>query len=174
VFEQYSQAEEPSDRAPAPDGGGVETVVVATDGTGASPAAVARGVAFAQVHDAVVHALYVVDTGNSMGHFDPVVERAEAAGERAVEAAAERAERAGVTVEKAFRYGRPHEEIVEYAVAHDADMVVVGKRDSAGLRRFVGGPDTAQRVVRDAPVPVLVATDQATGTADSGAPTTAD
>lgn len=138
-----------------------DRILVATDGTDASTPAVDRGIALARTHDAVVHALYVVDTANAMGRYDPVVERAESTGEAAVEIVADRAEAAGVPAEKAFRYGRPGAEIVDYALAHGVDLVVVGKSDRTGLRRFVSGPSTTRRVVDEAPVPVLVAGDTA-------------
>lgn len=151
-----------------------DRVLVATDGTAGSETAVERAVALAREHDATVAALYVVDTSSSMGHFDPVVERAEAAGEAAVEAVADRAAAAGVRATKAFRYGRPHEEIVGYAADHDVDLVVVGKHERTGIRRFVDGGSTAERVVRDAPVPVLVAGETAGRTATGCAAAPAD
>ena len=78
-----------------------DTVLVATDGTEASAVAVERGVALAREHGATLHALYVVDTSSSMGQFDPVVERAETAGEAAVESAAVEPTTDDATVENA-------------------------------------------------------------------------
>lgn len=151
-----------------------DSVLVAADGTEASAAAVDRGIDLARTHDGTVHALYVVDTANAMGQFDLVVEREEHIGEDAVESVADRAEAAGVPAEKAFRYGRPAAEIVDYALAHDIDLVVVGKRDRSGLGRLLGGPSTAGRVVENAPAPVLVAAESTAPPSPGGSATPAD
>jgi nucleotide-binding universal stress UspA family protein len=51
--------------------------------------------------------------------------------------------------------GRPDEMIVEAAVRHDAEIVVVGTVGRTGLARVTLG-SVAERVVRHAAVPVLV------------------
>jgi len=55
-----------------------------------------------------------------------------------------------VTVE-----GRPHVEIVEYAGAHQVDLIVMCTRGQSGLSRWLMG-SVADRVVRGATVPVLL------------------
>ncbi len=103
---------------------------------------------------ATVHALYVVDTASEMGHFDPVVERAEARGEAAVDALAERLESTHDVV-RHFRYGAPGEEIAAYADDHDADTIVLGNHRRTGLARLKHGASVVDRVRRRADVPVL-------------------
>jgi len=53
------------------------------------------------------------------------------------------------------RGGRPYEEIVRVARGIDADLIVLSTRGHSGLKHLLLG-STAERVVRNAPCPVLV------------------
>jgi universal stress protein A len=52
--------------------------------------------------------------------------------------------------------GDPAAEIVRWAKGHGPDLLVLGTHGRRGLRRFVLG-SVAERVLREAPCPVLVA-----------------
>jgi nucleotide-binding universal stress UspA family protein len=67
-----------------------------------------------------------------------------------------RARRAGVSVRLLIWDGDPAECVVEAAVAESAAFIVVGSRGRHGVDRMVLG-SVSDRIVRDAPVPVLVA-----------------
>jgi nucleotide-binding universal stress UspA family protein len=54
-----------------------------------------------------------------------------------------------------IRRGRPHEEIVRLAREIDADLIALSTRGHSGLKHLLLG-STAERVVRNAPCPVLV------------------
>ena len=54
-----------------------------------------------------------------------------------------------------IRGGRPYEEIVQLAGEIDADLIVLSTRGHSGLKHLLLG-STAERVVRNAPCPVLV------------------
>ncbi|MFC7185627.1 universal stress protein [Halorubrum yunnanense] len=149
-----------TDEGPAPSAAGAlgggsvfERVLVVTGDDEAGRAAVDAGLDVAAAHGATVDALYVVDTGE---HWDIVVERRERTGETLVEDAAARGEAAGVDVEKQFRYGTPHEEVLDFADAHDADLIVVGSARRTGLDRLVHPETLPIRVQRGADAPVLV------------------
>jgi nucleotide-binding universal stress UspA family protein len=58
-----------------------------------------------------------------------------------------------------IRGGRPYEEIVRVAREIDADLIVLSTRGHSGLKHLLLG-STAERVVRNAPCPVLVARKQ--------------
>lgn len=131
-------------------------ILIATDGNRASISAVETGVEIAVRHKANVHALYVVKTDSSLGHFDPVVERRESTGERAVEFVEDYATLHDVNVTKAFRYGRPDEQIISYAGDHNLDLIVVGSSKRSGLSRILYPKSISERIIRDADVPVLV------------------
>ncbi|GEM_PF-687713 len=139
-------------------GGLFERVLVVTDGEATGRAAVDAGIDLAAAHDATVDALYVVDTTE---HWDMVVERRERAGEAAVEDAAALGERAGVDIEKWFRYGTAHKEALDFAAGHDVDLIVVGSARRTGLDRLINPETLPVRLQRGADVPVLVVgTDQ--------------
>jgi nucleotide-binding universal stress UspA family protein len=133
-------------------------VLVATDGSPASEAAVAF------VADewpaATVVLLHVVDP-SGVG-YEAVGTPAETWYERERERATELLERAddplseGATVERVVEVGRPAATIVEVAKREDADHVVVGSHGRAGMSRVLLG-SVAEAVVRRSPVPVTVA-----------------
>lgn len=131
-------------------------ILIPTNDPSGSTCAVDIGLEIATQHEAAVHALYVVETVSSMGQFDLVVERREKEGEAAVEAVEHQARNAGVSVQKVFRYGAPSDVILGYAAAHDIDVIVMGTHGRSGLRRLLNAGDVAERVVREADVPVLV------------------
>jgi nucleotide-binding universal stress UspA family protein len=64
--------------------------------------------------------------------------------------------RVGGPVKTAVVAGDPASEIIRFARAEAADLVVVGTHGRTGLKRLVIG-SVAERVVREAPCPVLVA-----------------
>jgi nucleotide-binding universal stress UspA family protein len=135
-------------------GGSVfERVLVVTGDDEAGRAAIDAGLDVAAAHGATVDALYVVDTSE---HWDMVVERRERTGEALVEDAAARGEALGVDVEKRFRYGAPHEEVLDFADAHGADLIVVGSARRTGLDRLVHPETLPVRVQRGASAPVMV------------------
>ncbi|GAB7009164.1 universal stress protein [Halorubrum trueperi] len=130
-----------------------ERVLVVTADDDAGRAAVDAGLDVAAAHGATVDALYVVDTRE---HWDMAVERSERTGETLVEDAAARGEARGVDVEKRFRYGTAHDEVLDFAATHDADLIVVGSARRTGLDRLVHPETLPVRVQRGASAPVLV------------------
>ncbi|MFC5134807.1 MULTISPECIES: universal stress protein [Haloferacaceae] len=142
-----------ADTGPVPAAGLFERVLVVTDGAETGETAVETGIDLAAAHGATVDALYVVDTTEA---WDMVVERHEREGEAAVEAAEARGRERGVDVGKWFRYGTAHEEVLDFADAHDVDLVVLGSARRTGLERLVRPEPLPTRVQRDGSVPVLV------------------
>lgn len=57
-------------------------------------------------------------------------------------------------VEKVVLKGIPHEEIVKFAGDNKVDMIVMGTYGRTGLQKFIFG-DTAEKVVKKAPCPVM-------------------
>ena len=62
---------------------------------------------------------------------------------------------AQATVKEDLRAGTPYQQIIEAASEQEADLIVMGTHGRSGLTRLVIG-STAERVVRQAPCPVLV------------------
>jgi nucleotide-binding universal stress UspA family protein len=137
-----------------------ERVLVATDGGELAETAARHAMALAGVHGATVHAAFVVDTDTGWLTVsksevrDSLRQVGQDAGREALEAVERLATEAGVPVVTELLEGTPEEELVAYAEAADVDLVVMGTHGREGVRRRLLGSVT-ERVVRDAPVPVL-------------------
>jgi universal stress protein A len=57
-------------------------------------------------------------------------------------------------IERIVVKGRPYEKILKFAGENKADLIVIGTHGRKGLDRVIFG-STAEKVVRDAPCPVL-------------------
>jgi nucleotide-binding universal stress UspA family protein len=53
--------------------------------------------------------------------------------------------------------GIPYEEIIKFAQGKNIDLIIIGTLPKSGIERFFVG-STTQRVIRNAPCPVLVVT----------------
>lgn len=71
------------------------------------------------------------------------------------DAAAERLSKAGVPARSDTRFGDPAEEIIQAALEHEADVIVMGSRGRTGLERVLLG-SVARNVLTHAPVSVLI------------------
>ncbi len=137
-------------------------VLVPTDGSDSSTAAVDEAVAIADGTAATVHFCHVVDEGTEMsaggsGMIAPeVTETLEEEAESVLDDAEGRAEGAGVTCDRTIREGDPHEVIAEYVAEHDIDLVVMGASGQSGLKEHLLG-STTDRVVRMVETSVLIA-----------------
>jgi nucleotide-binding universal stress UspA family protein len=136
-----------------------DELLVPTDGSGPADAAVDHGLAVAERFDARVHALTVVDTGETWASPEFVtpgelIEQLEAEGRTGIEVVAERARGRGLTAVTAVREGLAAEQLLAYAEGNGIDMVVMGTAGRTGLGRYLLG-STTERVLRHAAVPVL-------------------
>jgi nucleotide-binding universal stress UspA family protein len=140
-----------------------ENILLATDGTVASENATTHAIRLANLHDAMLHALFVVDSDvySAYSGDEYVDEREgpehglEEVGEEALAAVRERAADHGVEVIEELRHGRPHEVIVDYAGEEGVDLIVLGTRRHPEAYRSLLGSVT-DRVVRLAEEPVTV------------------
>lgn len=137
-------------------------ILVPTDDSEASDAAVAQGVAIAGKFDATVHFLYVVDVGTEMAASgvgdiaDELTETLEDAASDALDAAEARAEAAQVAYDRTVLEGIPHEAIGQYGREETVDLIVVGATGRTGLaERLLGS--TTDRVARSVDTSVLIA-----------------
>ena len=133
-----------------------EHILVPTDGSDGTDAAVDHAIDLAETYDAALHTIYVVDAnvGADAGVAN-VYANLEQAGERAVQDVVDRAEAAGVeTVEGAVAEGVPHRAILDYAEQRDVDLIVMGTHGRTGLDRYLLG-SVAEKVVRLSDVPVM-------------------
>ncbi len=127
-------------------------ILVATDGTAGSAAAIEHAIALARRYEATLHALYVVDT--KLGQNLPVQNVLEQDGQRAVSAVTTAAESDGVSTTEQIVSGVPHEEIRSTIEECDVDLLVLGTHGRKGLDRLVLG-SVAERLIRTVEIPVL-------------------
>lgn len=134
-------------------------ILVPTDGSEGSNAAVAHAIELASTFDAEVHGLYVVNSGavptTDVEAREQLFEEIERRGEAAVDEVASAGAEAGVDVVTSVVSGVPYERILDYVDDEGVDLVVMGTHGRTGLRHTLLG-SVAERVVRHADVPVMV------------------
>lgn len=142
-----------------------EKILLTTDGSERSEAAVDQAVELTRKFDAELHILYVVDIGvdSSYGSVTDLmsqlesVENFEKIGERATESIQEQVKEKGLTPVIAIKRGVPHKKILDYANKEDMDIVIMSTHGRSGLDRMLLGSVT-EKVIRSSKIPVLTAT----------------
>lgn len=135
-----------------------DDILVPTDGSGGMRRVTDHALALAELCEATVHVLYVVDeTAYATVPDDTrqrVREALEGDGRTATKAIAERAFERDLDVNREVRWGDPAVAIIAYAVENDVDLIVMGTRGKTGFERYLLG-SVAEKVVRVSPVPVV-------------------
>ncbi len=134
-----------------------ENILLPTDGSDAMESVLEHAASLASVHDATLHALYVVNTASlndlpMESSWQGLSQALEQEGTRALEDVEQVGE--GVELVTEMREGSPAKEIVQYAKENDCDVIVMGTQGRSGLDRLLLG-SVAERVVRSSEVPVL-------------------
>lgn len=132
-------------------------ILVPTDGSPGMKPVVAHAAGLAELHDATLHGLYVVNTTslNDLPMDTSWEGLSQALEEEGQDGLATFEDWAGdVPVETAIYEGSPSTEIIEYADEHAVDIVVMGTHGRSGVDRLLLG-SVAERVVRTATTPVL-------------------
>jgi len=125
-----------------------------TDGSGGTDRAIDHALELAGTYDATLHVLSVLDDASLTSVSEDASSEVRADREAAVESIADRARDAGIDVVTSIREGAPHREILAYAAESEIDAIVMGTHGRSGVGRVLLGSVT-ERVVRDAPVPVV-------------------
>lgn len=117
----------------------------------------------ADLHDATLHVLYVVDAeayssypGDEYVHeFEGLEHALEQAGERAVGQITQDAAARDIETESVILHGIPHEEILTYMDRESIDLTIIGSKiRPSEYRRLLGS--VAERVTHMAKRPVLI------------------
>ncbi|WP_306059087.1 universal stress protein [Natronococcus wangiae] len=129
-----------------------DSILIPTDGRENTERAIEEAIELASVHDATLHALYVINSAEIAPGMD--FDDLEPAGEEAVLYVASRAREVGVDdVETTVTHGLRHRAILDYADEHDVDLIVMGR--NRGLERFLR-KSVSSRVATESSRPVLV------------------
>jgi universal stress protein A len=154
----------------------ITAILVPVDFTPLADRALKYAAMLARRHSARLELVHVVEdpfvTGawSSDGYVPNAGELLEGLIASAEQRLAQSAAALGVPVKTAVLSGRPAQAIVEHAGAGGFDLIVMGTRGRTGLSHVVMG-SVAERVVRNAPCPVLTvhATEEATARESSAA-----
>jgi nucleotide-binding universal stress UspA family protein len=135
---------------------GWEKVLVATDGSRYSEAAVERAIDFAKTHGGSMIAVSVVDvTEEFYAQAPDAVEKMENKAGEMLEEVKKKAGASNVKIETHVREGDAHRKIVELAGEKNADVIFMGSHGRKGLKKFLMGSVT-EKVIGLASCPVIV------------------
>lgn len=131
-----------------------DDILLATDGSAGAMAAAEHGLAIAEAYEARVHTLYVVDTSTYAYEDVPrsIVGLLKEGGTSVVAEIESMGQERDVEVETAVRRGVPSRELLDYADAHDIDLLTLGAH---GRTSEVHLGSTTERVIRAAERPTL-------------------
>ncbi len=135
----------------------IGSLLLVTDGSEFSEGAVREGIRLAKTCGSKITALTVIEFNPELEALAPdFVEKMETEEGAYIKSVKERAEKEGVTCETLIKRSEsPYAQIVDEASGLKADMIVMGRRGRAGLKRLLMGSVTA-KVVGHSPVNVLV------------------
>ena len=144
----------------------MKKILVPVDGSLASEKAAIKAVKIAKDYNSEITYLSVADVRGKFAYMgDGVVtlpiNHAQISAQllenqtKMLDAFAALVDRNGVKVEKKVLAGVPYEEIIKFAVENNVDLIVMSRRGFSKIKRFFVGSVT-QRVISDAPCPVLV------------------
>ena len=134
----------------------IKRILIPTDFSETSAAAIEYGVDLAKRYGASLHLLHVVEP--SAVPPEPefplgIFEGQTVARERLVDVLSAE-QREAFLAEVAVTIGNPFLEIIRYANDHDIDVIVMGTHGRSGVSHMLMG-SVAEKVVRKAPCPVL-------------------
>jgi universal stress protein A len=137
-------------------------ILVPTDFSKFSRAALTYATAFAEKFAAELHLLHVVqnlavmipDSVNVMPPLGPSIEQLSRAVTEALDRLVAENHLESLKIQKAVREGTPFYEIIQYARETDIDLIVMGTHGHSGLVHVLLGSVT-EKVVRKSPCPVL-------------------
>lgn len=140
---------------------GLKRILVAHDFSNNSELALSYGLTLAQEYQAEVHLIHVLPSRAQV--LAPELAMLPSGGEAAFHLAARRLEQAVTAevhlwcdVKQVIREGQPYREVLGYAKEHNVDLVCLGASGTGfGMWALFGS--NADRVLRQAPCPVLIA-----------------
>lgn len=137
-----------------------DDVLIPTDGSDVASDTMEHGLAIAADHDAIIHALYVIDNRLVMAadrsDRDAVRDNLEREGEAAIERIVDAATERGLEARSALRSGTPDREIINYSAENGIDLIAIGSHGKSPREKVQSLGSVSERVVDSATVPVFV------------------
>jgi nucleotide-binding universal stress UspA family protein len=134
----------------------LENILLATDGSAHSEAALERALHFAKLCNGTLTAVSVVDVYSEFYAEAPeIVEQEEKKAAEILQKVRQKAEKAGVKVETKMPSGHSAEEIVDLANETKAGVIFMGSHGRSGIKKLIMG-SVAEKVIGLADCPVLV------------------
>ena len=138
----------------------VRNILVSTDFSDFSTAAIEYASSLALLYGARIHLVHVIEPGPVVGVHNVELNTSMLMNE--LETSAEEEMRKFVywklknntNLEQVILQGEPHREIVRYAQEHEIDLIVIASHGRTGLAHMLMG-SVAEKIVRLSPVPVL-------------------
>ena len=135
---------------------GLERILLATDGSKYSKAAIEKAIEFARSYGNELKVVSIVNVhpdffSEAPEVLDNMVEKAK----KYVEAVKEQATSAGVNTKGFVREGDTYKKIIDLARELDVHIIIIGSHGRTGLKRLLMG-SVAERVIGLAPCPVLI------------------
>lgn len=136
---------------------GFEKLLLATDGSEFSAAAVQEAITIARACSSTLYVVHVIETGVEVELWDTTAaEKLEKHMRKYLEGIQAKAAKQGVACELIMHLGdEPYELIVSEAKKHKVSTIIMGSHGRTGLTRLMMG-STASRVIGHAPCRVLV------------------
>lgn len=136
---------------------GFERVLIATDGSEYSKAAINEGINIAKACSSKLFVLSVVEMNPEYEAIAPeIVERAEKKTRKHLDSVRSKALREGIDCETIIHQGEePYRYIVDEAAKRKVKMIIMGSHGRTGLKRLMMG-STTSRVIGHAECSVLV------------------
>jgi nucleotide-binding universal stress UspA family protein len=133
----------------------IKNILVTTDFSEYSAAALDHAISLAKMHHATLSLLHVVsDHEKKRDGKEERSKRGLAACREMRKFVYEHINEL-INVEQVIRHGVPHREIIRYVKEHSIDIIVMATHGRTGLAHALAG-SVAEKVVRYSPVPVLV------------------
>lgn len=135
---------------------GLKNILVTTDGSRYSDAAVEEAMDFAQTYNGDLKIVRAVDVNDEFETLAPgTTFKLAAKAEASLEEIKNRAKKAGINTETFVREGDAYMVIVDLAQHLKGDIIFMGSHGRTGLRRILMG-SVASRVIGHAPCPVMI------------------
>lgn len=138
----------------------IRNILVTTDFSEFSTAAVEYASSFALLYGAKIHLVHVIEPGPVVGvpnielQSSNVSEEAEAAAQEEMRKFVYWKLQNNTNLEQVILHGEPHKEIARYAQEHEIDLIVIATHGRAGLAHMLMG-SVAEKILRLSPIPVL-------------------